>query len=229
MNISIAIIKTLSIITIIIISSFIVLGFLNAYNTVNSNKVENIDPITAKKIFKEILNDIYLTNNQEYIKVINLEKLNIKIQQIKLLFSIKLPNETLSWNLNHTILCFSNSCEIDYDSLYSIGPQPVREANLTLIPTLNIQFNTTKFSGINVYNFFITTLRSNYEGLLSGEKSIKIESHKNNLLITRTYYKSFMLYFFINNQQIYSQQIPDKTIINFYLTGIKISFLIINS
>ncbi|HLI45746.1 MAG TPA: hypothetical protein VKU94_00965 [Geobacterales bacterium] len=225
MNISLTLIKILSVVSILIISSFMILSFLNAHQYDYSSRVASIDPETASKMLKETLNDIYFTNEQNYIKILNLGGLSINIQKTAFNFSIGLPNETLSWILNLYMLCLSNICEYSQNDLYSINSQPIREINTTIIATLNIEVNKTGLENITIYNFYVSILNFNFTGKITGENSIRIESQKNAVTLTRIFQLGFMLSFYINGSTIYSLKINDRSIINFYLIGIKVNLI----
>jgi hypothetical protein len=224
MNISIPYIKILSLFTIITISAFLSINFINNNNFLISSKVVEASNEDLKIILKETLNDIYSTNQQVLIKIVNLKNIILKIIKFENIdFVIRLYNETLSWKISMMAICFVENCNISTSDLYSFSDQVVNDKGYALIPTLNIKSNITYYGNTKLYSFFVTKLATNSSMYLKGEYQIRFESQKENVKMYRIIGVNSSIAFFLNGQEIKSYDLEQNSILLLNLYNIELS------
>lgn len=220
MNISLPTIKILSTLFTIVLVSYLTLTFIGDNTQIYTSKVQPAELGDLMKILKDVLNNAYYDQKQHIVKIINLGKVKIRLIDFFLNFSLTTSNERFGWKMKSIAICFSD-CSIEQSNLYSIGKNPVKENNLTLIPTINIFINTTYINQFKIYDIFITHLTSN-QTLLVGEGKMKIEIIKYYDKITRFFLNKTTLNFAINENIFYTYNIDKNSIVNYNLIKILI-------
>jgi hypothetical protein len=223
MNISTAIIKVLMVISTIIIASFLSINYISQnYNYLNS-KVIDSDIFNIKRVLIEIFNELYYTNSENYIKIINIGNNELKILNTnELNFTIILLNETLNWKIKLIEICFNCSQNYDIKDLYSLDNKLIKDKGSILLTTLNIKYNITYIDNIKIYNIYIMHQILNDTVILSKEYQIKINSYRNSIKIIRVFENETNINLNLNSYNIFSLKIDPKSIVIFNLITINV-------
>jgi len=223
MNISTAIIKVLMVISTIIIASFLSINYISQnYNYLNS-KVIDSDTFNIKRILIEIFNELYYTNSENYIKIINVGNNELKILNTnELNFTIILPNETLNWKIKLIEICFNCSQNYDIKDLYSLDNNLIKDKGSILLTTLNIKYNITYIDNVKIYNIYIMHQILNDTVILSKEYQIKINSYRYLIKIIRVFENETNINLNLNSYNIFSLKIDPKSIVIFNLITINV-------
>jgi hypothetical protein len=223
MNISTAIIKVLMVISTIIIASFLSINYISQnYNYLNS-KVIDSDILNIKRILIEIFNELYYTNSENYIKIINIGNNELKILNTnEINFTIILLNETLNWKIKLIEICFNCSQNYDIKDLYSLDNNLIKDKGSILLTTLNIKYNITYIDNVKIYNIYIMHQILNDTVILSKEYQIKINSYRNSIKIIRVFENETNINLNLNSYNIFSLKIDPKSIVIFNLITINV-------
>lgn len=220
MNISIPLIKAMSVVSILILVSYLTLNFFSSNKNLYESKVMEIEEQELINILREILVDTYYERNQEEIKIVNLGNKELRLTIIPANFSITLSREKLEWEINFIVICLNNPCFAHDNDLYSLDKKVVKEKTSSLIPTLNILVNVTVINGIKIYNFFLKHLTTYSSLLLKNQNNIKIETKKIHEKIIRTTLDNITISFAINKKEIYTYPIENNSLVILNLTKI---------
>ncbi|MDT7892418.1 MAG: hypothetical protein RQ952_06800 [Thermoproteota archaeon] len=211
------------VISTIIIASFLSINYISQnYNYLNS-KVIDSDIFNIKRVLIEIFNELYYTNSENYIKIINIGNNELKILNTnELNFTIILLNETLNWKIKLIEICFNCSQNYDIKDLYSLDNKLIKDKGSILLTTLNIKYNITYIDNIKIYNIYIMHQILNDTVILSKEYQIKINSYRNSIKIIRVFENETNINLNLNSYNIFSLKIDPKSIVIFNLITINV-------
>ncbi len=224
MGLSIVLVKVMTIIAVISISSFIAVSYLAYQRELQQLNLIESDILNSMKIFKSILVQAYFEKAEYNLQVINLGMAGLRVEVNPVQFTISMPNDSLSWMLNQTSLCFSSTC--DHNPAASVGSGDfIIERGYSLISTVNLFFNVTD-SGVKRYVFFITHVTAD-PLILAGKVKIKVMISKlHDLVATRFFSGSTTINFMLNNVVFHSQSIEPNSYVMFYIVNARLSIWI---